>query len=242
MKECPQCGRTFTEDNQFCLEDGTALLSADAMPTQSYSGDIPTVVVPKIPPTQYFEAPAQNQIPPQVQTPPQIITPQFQVSPSAPQIQTNSTGKWVFPLVGLLLAVILVLGFIIVFQLTKKDESVAGNANTANKETTKPSESPTTLPSKATPETTPATQISNSVPGKYPEGSTRYLTENDIAGKSNWELRIMRNEIFARHGRRFKSADLRNYFMSQPWYSPRFDEVQLNAIETRNVEFLRSYE
>jgi hypothetical protein len=239
MKQCPLCGRTFTEDNQFCLEDGTVLMSAEAAPTEVYSGDFPTVAVPdsqetptvvvqKIPPTQHFENSPQFQPLPQ----------QFQVPPT-PQTQQTKTAKWVYPVLGLLLAAVGVLGLAVIYQFTKKDERVLNNANQTNKETPKPTEKSTQKPTVSTSATA---QISDAVPGKYPEGSTRYLNESDIAGKSVWDLRIMRNEIFARRGRRFKNADLRNYFMSQSWYNPRFDEVQLTEIETRNVEFLRSYE
>lgn len=34
------------------------------------------------------------------------------------------------------------------------------------------------------------------------------------------ELRLMRNEIYARHGKIFKSKDLQGYFSNQPWYQP----------------------
>ncbi len=223
MKQCPQCGRTFTADNQFCLEDGTVLMSAEAMPTRSYSGDIPTVVVPKIPPTQHFG----NQ--PQFNAPPQ-----FQVPPS-PQTPPNQGGKWIYPMLGLLLGAVFVLGGLVVYQFTK--ERVSTETNQANKETPKSSEKPTQPP---TPQ--PTREVQSAIAGKYPEGSTRLLNENDIAGKSSWDLRIMRNEIFARHGRRFKNPELRNYFISQSWYNPQFDEVQLSEIEKRNVEFLKSYE
>lgn len=227
MKQCPQCRRTYSDDNQFCLEDGTALMFADAMASRSYSGDIPTVVVQKIPPTQHFE----NQ--PQLNTPPQFSVPQ------TAQTQTNSIAKWVYPVLGILLGAVMVLGLLVVFQFTKKDENASTNTNSSNKESPKPSETSSPAP---TVQTTRETQNYSTVPGKYPEGSSRLLNGNDLVGKSSWDLRIMRNEIFARHGRRFKSAELRDYFMNQPWYSPQFDEVRLTEIETRNVEFLKSYE
>ena len=37
------------------------------------------------------------------------------------------------------------------------------------------------------------------------------------------ELRLCRNEIFARHGRTFKSNDLKDYFEMQSWHSPNPD-------------------
>lgn len=83
------------------------------------------------------------------------------------------------------------------------------------------------------------------VPGDYPEGSTRYLTYSDIAGKSKWELSVMRNEIFARHGYIFrKNMAIRDHFMRQSWYEPRYYNVEhlLTDIERYNVEFIKSFE
>jgi hypothetical protein len=68
------------------------------------------------------------------------------------------------------------------------------------------------------------------------------LTESDLQGMSKQELRILRNEIYARHGRKFKSEDLQVYFSAQSWYQPLYDEVQLNSIEKKNVEFIQKHE
>ena len=75
--------------------------------------------------------------------------------------------------------------------------------------------------------------------------SKRKLTDLDLAGLSRKELRIMRNSIYARHGRLFKSADLREHFNSQSWYNGYRDEVpanEMNAIEKYNIQFIKSYE
>jgi serine/threonine protein kinase len=81
-------------------------------------------------------------------------------------------------------------------------------------------------------------------PGKYPEASERELVDSDFIDKSRVELRIMRNEIFARYGYIFKSEDLRDYFNSQDWYSPRFDNVNdmLTDLEKRNADFIKTHE
>lgn len=42
MKQCPRCGSFFDDDNQFCLNDGTALMFAGP---PSYSNEVPTVVL-----------------------------------------------------------------------------------------------------------------------------------------------------------------------------------------------------
>lgn len=78
--------------------------------------------------------------------------------------------------------------------------------------------------------------------GLYPFTSQRKVTYDDIAYLSSSELRIMRNEIYARHGYIFKSKDLRNYFLSQGWYEPMTYDVVLSAIEQYNVNFIKQYE
>ena len=50
MKTCPQCGQQFTDDNSFCLDDGSVLLSQAHAPSRS-SGDQPTQVLKTAPVT-----------------------------------------------------------------------------------------------------------------------------------------------------------------------------------------------
>jgi hypothetical protein len=85
--------------------------------------------------------------------------------------------------------------------------------------------------------------------GDYPETATRRLTYADIAGKSKWELRIMRNEIYARYGYRFGKYDLRNHFKKKSWYKPTTTNGaadlynnHLTQIERDNVKFILRYE
>ncbi len=71
------------------------------------------------------------------------------------------------------------------------------------------------------------------------------LTDDDVAGLGKQELRILRNTIYARHGRKFKSADLRNYFSGFSWYEPRYDEVSessLSSVEKHNIALIKRYE
>lgn len=93
-----------------------------------------------------------------------------------------------------------------------------------------------------TPTESPLTPIFTlDVPGKFPEASTRLLTTSDLVVRSQWELRVMRNEIFARHGYIFKTPQMHSYFTRQQWYSPRHDEVLglLSSIEARNLKIIK---
>ena len=72
----------------------------------------------------------------------------------------------------------------------------------------------------------------------FPDSDRRRLTPADLRGLSRDELRIARNEIFARRGRYFESADLKARFERLPWYSPNTWNPKLNAIEEANVTLL----
>ncbi|MDM8560698.1 YARHG domain-containing protein [Candidatus Parabeggiatoa sp. HSG14] len=82
------------------------------------------------------------------------------------------------------------------------------------------------------------------VPGKYPESSIRTLSLSDLRGKSAWDLKVMRNEIFARHGYVFKTPDIKGYFNKQGWYESKSSGVvsQLTEIERANIKFIKKHE
>ena len=60
--------------------------------------------------------------------------------------------------------------------------------------------------------------------------STRYATANDLNSLDLGQLRVLRNSIYARHGRKFKDANLRRYFNSQPWYNGYREEISANEL------------
>ena len=80
--------------------------------------------------------------------------------------------------------------------------------------------------------------------GEWPEASQRVLTEEDIWNYTSEELRLMRNEIYARHGYCFKIKDMRYHFESQDWYMPVTTDIRtaLTDIEVQNIELVYEYE
>jgi hypothetical protein len=72
----------------------------------------------------------------------------------------------------------------------------------------------------------------------FPDSDRRLLTPADLRGRSKDELRIARNEIYARKGRYFESADLKARFERFSWYSPTTWNPKLNAIEEANVALI----
>ena len=76
---------------------------------------------------------------------------------------------------------------------------------------------------------------------RLPFSSERLLTESDLKGFSKYDLKIARNEIFARKGYDFKGS-LRDHFSKFSWYDPTTRNVTLSEIEIENVSFIKKYE
>ncbi|MCX5797646.1 MAG: DUF3160 domain-containing protein [Elusimicrobia bacterium] len=80
-------------------------------------------------------------------------------------------------------------------------------------------------------------------PTKTPAAAAALLSESDLSGKTLQELWLMRNEVFARHGRPFKTYELHSYFMGKG-YKPKKDysEASLSPVERKNVALLERLE
>jgi len=77
-----------------------------------------------------------------------------------------------------------------------------------------------------------------------PFSNSRSITEEDLAGLTEWQLKVARNEIYARHGRAFVHQDLSCYFDKLPWYEidPEYSENKLSSLEISNAVFILNYE
>lgn len=81
----------------------------------------------------------------------------------------------------------------------------------------------------------------------FADSNTILLTERDLADLSAEECKIARNEIYARHGRKFKDPFLQSYFNSCEWYqgtveADNFNEQNLNETELANRNLIAAYE
>lgn len=73
----------------------------------------------------------------------------------------------------------------------------------------------------------------------YREETSSESDEEDVEGNlwvydhlSMEDLDLMRNEIFAEYGLKFKNEKWQKYFSMQPWYIPRYDNVDQFLTET----------
>lgn len=87
----------------------------------------------------------------------------------------------------------------------------------------------------------------------FPDSASRVISESELYNLSEDECALARNEIYARHGRRFKTDWIQNYFNQQSWYNPIYsaDEFDamidsgksiFNSTELKNIDIIKSYE
>jgi len=82
------------------------------------------------------------------------------------------------------------------------------------------------------------------LPGDMEYFENKTVSEQMLHGLSLHELRLLRNEVYARHGRMFRAEWLQQYFFSQPWYAPdeNFKDEELSGNDKVNVETIVKYE
>ena len=78
----------------------------------------------------------------------------------------------------------------------------------------------------------------------FPNSSDAALNEANLLNLSAQRLRIAKNEIYARHGRRFTDMELQQYFNSCSWYEGKiepseFTDDLLNELEKKNVQLIQ---
>lgn len=79
-----------------------------------------------------------------------------------------------------------------------------------------------------------------------PTSSTILLTKEALVDFNDNDLWLARNEIYARHGRKFNNYYLQNYFQACSWYEEAdvtsFDEASLSKTEKSNIALIKELE
>jgi hypothetical protein len=81
--------------------------------------------------------------------------------------------------------------------------------------------------------------------GKFTQASLRELSIDELRKMTTIDLKIMRNEIFARYGYRFKlDGKMDLYFQHQNWYKREYGNVDdfLTDLEKENIKLIRQIE
>lgn len=81
----------------------------------------------------------------------------------------------------------------------------------------------------------------------FANSGTELLTRANLEGLTAEQCKIARNEIYARHGRKFNDAALQAHFDACPWYqgtieANAFKESDLNEVELANRDLIVAYE
>ena len=81
-------------------------------------------------------------------------------------------------------------------------------------------------------------------PGDMELFENKLISEPMLRGLSLHELRLLRNEVYARHGRIFKTMWIQQYFGGQPWYDPKedFKDEEISGSDKTNIETIVAYE
>jgi len=84
--------------------------------------------------------------------------------------------------------------------------------------------------------------------GRFTLVSEKVMTKSELREYAGYpalqNLKIMRNEIYARYGYKFKTKDMIDYFGTKEWYTPQYDDVsqKLTEIERINVALIQELE
>lgn len=164
MKKCQHCNQTFDDDTMFCHDDGNPLIKFfDGKPSR-------TVI------------PLQNN-PPDFEIPTQIISrtvppssPPFVVSP--PIVKDNS--KWLYALIGGLIALIIAMGIGFLFLRNTGDEKETAKTSKKSEKTKKEDKEDEEA------ESSPSPEIKSEKPlpikSKMPENSMTEMNANVYSG------------------------------------------------------------
>ena len=84
----------------------------------------------------------------------------------------------------------------------------------------------------------------NANQGRWLITNQKIVMERYLLRYTKSMLRLMRNEIYARHGYKFASADLTAYFSKTSWYHPGTDnsKIKLSPLEQLNVNIIKKIE
>ena len=212
---------------------------------------IPSTVVPTFAPPDVADLPTvapspisnEAYIPTVATSSPEEVTLTAKPASSATSQPTSKKNSQKGLMVGgIAIAVGLITGSIILGLAMNQEKYPSEKSESLQPRDTLPSTS--SLPSQSG--INPQGQISEKIED-FGWLSARPITEKALEGKSAWELDIMRNAIFARHGRKFKNPELQSYFSQQPWYKPlyapeEFPTDLITSIEEQNAARILQYQ
>ena len=275
---CTKCGAQLPDGSKFCTKCGTptdvVASETTVMPTAGEThvmSEQPTQAVPQTgqPMPQATQAVPQTgqPMPQATQVAPRPVSPQapygaapqqpvYSSVPQQPAYGGSRRGVVVGVVVAIIAAAIAAVAFIMVDPMGLFGGKTGRDAATTA--ASSPAASSTSAADTSAADTSAASTSAASTPAPHgsssdyviPDSDYTSYTADDIRGMnlSVDELWYARNEIYARHGRKFQNETLQAYFNSKPWYTPEYspdefdDSVQLSSVERANAAAIKSVE
>lgn len=243
---CKNCGKQVKDGAAFCTNCGTKIMPVG----QSQPVKVEPLITQPIQPAQPMQ-PTQSAQPP--------------VSIQMTEEQSDRGSKsLIVPIIIVAFCILIVIGCIFfVLRLNNKSDDdlivedvikdVEVDQSDRNEDfsfeiTEQNVEIDLTEPDISQPENIVSVEVEPEV-SQYvlPNSDSTYLTESDLYGLTQEECRLARNELYARHGRKFDDEGLQAYFNSKDWYygyiNPSdFTESMLNDYEIANRDLIVQYE
>ncbi len=258
MSQCQMCGREIPEGQQLCPTCRNAWEWRQRQQAQAAGGAPAGAEAPKHPETPKASRPEGKAKPPKGAKAPK---PAKATAAKAPQ-----PGRAAALILGAaLVAFLLFFGAALLFggRSTGQEgapatlETWQGESADTQAADPGPDQIVAAAPEGALPQQPPEDQQSpegqqTAEAGEYifPNSDSAYLTREQVAALTPEQLRLARNEIYARHGRIFQDETLAAYFGSKSWYQPLYDgesfdalgDSILNEYEIANRDLIQEYE
>lgn len=202
-----------------------------------------------------------------------VYEPQYQMNQYEQKSRASNTPLVILLSVSaLILVTMIALGAFMLLKMDKGPEEVSQATTEQQSEEAKPTEKveptiaptasvaptapppvETTVAEEPSPVEEPAVVSETTVTHNefvFPDSDVRLITSAELDMLDKDQIRIARNELFARRGRIFESADMKEYFNNQAWYSGTvpatiFDGSRgsyMNKVELENMNFIVEYE
>jgi serine/threonine-protein kinase len=215
-------------------------------PSQIQSPPVPTAHPHTPQPTDPRQfAPQTHTQPPPHQPPPQqpqpTPPPSYHPAPAPPR---KSRAPLVIGLVVLSLIAVSVIGIVGLIYIGSNLEDNTNQTPIANQNSAPANANQTTVYNSNQAETSDDTLTEAMKRAESKALADMALTREDLAALTPAELRLLRNTLFARHGRVFQDGELKQYFEGRGWYEPNanFNENLLTANDRANAELIKAVE
>jgi serine/threonine protein kinase len=179
----------------------------------------------------------------------------YQPAPQQPQAYTQPSKNYLPLIAGVVIGLVLAGGALVLVLRSSGSDSrndvVRNNDNRSNDNRTSSNNSSQSNNNNSASANNSSTSNSPSSPSgdAYSRAESKVvsgnvISESDLAGLSAYQLQLLRNAVFARHGRLFKTPELQRYFDSKSWYSPRagYTDDELTSSDRSNVELIKAAE